>query len=52
MVDVTPERFEELVGDALDRIPDGLGGCMDNVAVFVEDAARPATCSACTKGCR
>lgn len=33
---MTPERFEELVGDALDSIPEELGRLMDNVAVFVE----------------
>ena len=37
MVDVSPERFEELVADALDGIPPELGGYMDNVAVFVKD---------------
>lgn len=37
MVDVSPERFEELVADALDGIPDGLYEKMDNVAVFVRD---------------
>ena len=37
MVDVSPERFEELVADALDSIPPELGSYMDNVAVFVED---------------
>ena len=31
------ERFEELVAEALDGIPEELGGLMDNVAVFVED---------------
>ncbi|HMQ25402.1 MAG TPA: metallopeptidase family protein [Acidimicrobiales bacterium] len=40
MVDVPPERFEELVGDALDGIPEELAGLMDNVAVFVEDRSR------------
>ena len=40
MVDVTTERFEELVGVALDGIPEGLGRMMDNVAVFVEDDSR------------
>ncbi len=39
MVDVTTERFEELVGDALDSIPAELGRYMDNVAVFVNDRA-------------
>ena len=37
MVDVPRERFEELVADALDGIPEELGRYMDNVAVFVED---------------
>ena len=40
MVDVSRERFEELVADALDGIPAELGGYMDNVAVFVEDLPR------------
>jgi predicted Zn-dependent protease with MMP-like domain len=34
---MTREAFEELVGDALDRIPPELTRVMDNVAVFVED---------------
>ena len=37
VVEVGAERFEELVGDALDGIPDGLGRLVDNVAVVVED---------------
>ena len=37
MVDVSRERFEELVALALDGIPEGLGRLMDNVAVFVEE---------------
>ena len=32
-------RFEELVGEALDSIPDELAALMENVAVFVEDRA-------------
>lgn len=36
-VDVDPERFEQLVADALDSIPEELGRVMENVAVFVED---------------
>ncbi|CAN5843783.1 metallopeptidase family protein [soil metagenome] len=40
MVDVSPERFEELVGDALDGIPAELGRYMDNVAVLVADRGR------------
>jgi len=31
------DRFEQLVADALDSIPEGLANMMDNVAVFVED---------------
>jgi predicted Zn-dependent protease with MMP-like domain len=34
-------RFEELVGEALDGIPDELGRRMDNVVVRVVDEARP-----------
>ena len=40
--DVTPERFEELVGEALDSIPEELGRRMDNVVVRVrEQPSRP-----------
>ena len=38
MVDVDEARFEELVVDALDSIPDGLARLMDNVVVIIEDA--------------
>lgn len=34
---MTREDFEELVAEALDRIPQELTRLMDNVAVFVED---------------
>ncbi len=34
---MTRETFEELVSQALDRIPPELTRVMDNVAVFVED---------------
>jgi predicted Zn-dependent protease with MMP-like domain len=37
VVEVPPERFEELVADALDSLPPQLGELMDNVAVFVDD---------------
>jgi predicted Zn-dependent protease with MMP-like domain len=37
MVDVPPQRFEELVADALDGLPDELARRMENVAVFVEE---------------
>ena len=39
MVDVSVERFEELVGDALDEIPDDLWRLVDNVAVVVRDGS-------------
>ena len=37
MVHVTPERFEELVADALDTIPPELGRAIENVAVVIAD---------------
>ncbi len=37
MVDLSRRRFEELVGDALDQVPDELIRLMDNVVVLVED---------------
>ncbi len=37
MKHVSAERFEELVADALDEIPEELGRLMDNVWVTVED---------------
>jgi predicted Zn-dependent protease with MMP-like domain len=36
-VDVPPERFEALVVDALDAIPEELAQLMDNVAVVIDD---------------
>ena len=39
MMEVSEERFEELVGEALDSIPDELARMMDNVAVFVEETS-------------
>ena len=36
-IEVTRERFEELVAEALDSIPDGLADYMENVAVVVQD---------------
>lgn len=41
MFDVPTARFEELVAEALDEIPEGLAEHMDNVAVFVEDEPLP-----------
>lgn len=37
MIDVPTARFEELVADALDGIPESLGRRMDNVWVTVAD---------------
>ncbi|SCK38925.1 Predicted Zn-dependent protease, minimal metalloprotease (MMP)-like domain [Streptomyces sp. WMMB 322] len=37
VLEMTREDFEELVAEALDRIPPELTRLMDNVAVFVED---------------
>ena len=37
MIDVSRERFESMVADALDDIQPALGAEMDNVAVVVEE---------------
>ncbi len=37
---MSPERFEELVTEAIDTVPDELAARMDNVAVFVEARSR------------
>ena len=37
MLPLTPEQFEELVGEALDGIPAELLKVLDNVVVLVED---------------
>ena len=39
MMEVSRERFEQLVGDALDQVPADLAALMDNVVVLVEDDA-------------
>lgn len=36
MIEVEPERFEEMVAEALDGLPEELGRIMSNVAVTVE----------------
>lgn len=36
-VHISRRRFEDLVADALDEIPDELAALMDNVVVLVED---------------
>jgi predicted Zn-dependent protease with MMP-like domain len=37
MVEMSEERFETLVAEALDGLPEDLGRLIDNVAVFVAD---------------
>lgn len=37
MVDITPERFENLVGEALDQVPPPLLKMLDNVVITVAD---------------
>jgi predicted Zn-dependent protease with MMP-like domain len=37
VIDVPVERFEELVAEALDGIPEELGRFIENVAVFVKE---------------
>ncbi|HEV2809306.1 MAG TPA: metallopeptidase family protein [Acidimicrobiales bacterium] len=39
MIDVPLHRFEELVADALDEIPEELGRLMENVIVQVRDGS-------------
>jgi predicted Zn-dependent protease with MMP-like domain len=42
MVEVDPERFEAIVTEALDGLPDELGELMSNVAVTVQHEEGPA----------
>ena len=42
-VEMTRERFEELVRDALDQVPGELLDMMDNVVILVEDEAESDT---------
>jgi predicted Zn-dependent protease with MMP-like domain len=39
VVDVSRDRFEALVAEALDGLPEALGRMMDNVAVVVKDGS-------------
>ena len=41
MVDIAAERFEDMVAEALDSLPDELGRLMRNVAVVVEHGPGP-----------
>ncbi|GAA4577918.1 metallopeptidase family protein [Micromonospora coerulea] len=40
-VKMSRERFEELVGEALDEVPEELLGLMSNVVILVEDEPPP-----------
>lgn len=40
-VEVSPERFDEIVGEALDTIPEELARRMENVAVTTADVPSP-----------
>lgn len=40
-VEMTRERFEELVGEALDEVPAELMNLMSNVVILVEDESPP-----------
>ena len=40
-VEMSRERFEELVGEALDEVPEELLGLMSNVVILVEDDPPP-----------
>ncbi|GAA4952381.1 hypothetical protein GCM10023205_11950 [Yinghuangia aomiensis] len=42
VLEMSREEFEELVAEALDRIPPELTALMDNIAIFVEDEPDPA----------
>jgi predicted Zn-dependent protease with MMP-like domain len=37
LIDIPPDRFDEMVGEALDSLPPELGRLMRNVAVTVDD---------------
>ena len=39
MIEMSRERFEELVSEALDLVPEELAGLIDNCVVLVEDDA-------------
>lgn len=41
MIEVSPGRFEEMVGAALDGLPERLGRLMSNVAVMVQHEPGP-----------
>ncbi len=51
VVEVDPERFEVMVSEALDGIPEALGELMSNVAVTVQHDGGPGACWGCTREC-
>ena len=44
MIEVEPERFEDMVAEALDGLPASLGRVMRNVAVTVDHDTGPSGC--------
>jgi predicted Zn-dependent protease with MMP-like domain len=40
-IEMTRERFEELVGDALDEVPGELMALLNNVVILIEDESPP-----------
>jgi predicted Zn-dependent protease with MMP-like domain len=40
-IEVSPERFDQLVDDALDRIPESLATLVENLVVLVEEEPPP-----------
>jgi predicted Zn-dependent protease with MMP-like domain len=42
---VSARRFEQIVGDALDALPESMARVLDNVAVIVEDEPTPEQCA-------
>lgn len=41
LIDIPPDRFDEMVAEALDSLPPALGRLMRNVAVTVEEHGGP-----------
>ena len=41
LIEMSTERFEQLVAEALESIPEDLARLMDNVGVFVDDHSPP-----------
>jgi predicted Zn-dependent protease with MMP-like domain len=41
VMDISAERFDELVGEAIDQIPEELAAYMENVAILTADRPSP-----------